>query len=124
MNFRIALTLMAAVPAICLAVPSSGCDDACASNATAVFSGKTKYEMRVDDSPHAHVEVRWRSRTNAKLKPVAFEGVAPVRLRNTRLQGMHFDVKEPCKAVVALLEFHGDDFDAYEVPLHNKQCKV
>ncbi|KVP17206.1 hypothetical protein WJ84_02690 [Burkholderia ubonensis] len=91
----------------------------------AVFGGPTTYTMRVDDASRAHVTIAWRSKRNAKLKPVTFEGTAPVRLRHTQLHTVETDVNDVCSAKVILLEFRGgDDFDVYRVSLRNKQCNI
>lgn len=116
------MAVLCAVPLLSVAGPKTGCDEACASNALAVFSGKSQYTMRIDDAARAHVAITWRARRNPKLKPVSFEGTAPVRLRNTKVHGVQFDSNDACKAVVQLLEFHDDDFEVYEVTLRNKQC--
>ncbi|KVP98188.1 hypothetical protein WJ96_06340 [Burkholderia ubonensis] len=123
MKKLIALAVLGAAPLIGSAATGAGCDAACERNVAAVFQGPTKYTMRVADAAHAHISIIWRAKRNAKLKPVSFEGTAPVRLRHTSLHGVEFDTNDVCKAVVTLLELHGDDdFDVYQVPVRNTQC--
>ena len=123
MKKLIAQTLLAAVPTLSMATTPVGCEEACANNALAVFSGKSEYVMKVDDAAHAHIDITWRATRKSKLKPVAFEGTAAVRLRDTKVHRVHFDASEPCKVVVNLVEFRGGhDFDFYQVTLRNKLC--
>ncbi|HDR9103748.1 TPA: hypothetical protein QDB04_000522 [Burkholderia vietnamiensis] len=122
------LTVLAALALLCApllaAAAGSGCNASCLDNAKAVFKGATQYTLRVDDAKHAHIQVTWVSRHNRKLQPVTFEGIAPVRLRHTSLNSVEFGDKgnDVCHAVVTLLEPRGDDVQAYQVPVRNRQC--
>jgi hypothetical protein len=103
---------------------SASCDASCVENAKAVFKGATHYTMQVDEARHAHILVTWTSSHHPKLKPVTFEGTAPVRLRHTTLNAVEFrdNGNDVCHAVVTLLESSGDDMQAYQVPVRNRQC--
>jgi hypothetical protein len=124
MKKLIVIALMTAAPVAAFA-SQGGCGPACQANVMAVFRGPTQYTMNVDDAQHAHVSVTWAPKHRSKLKPVRYEGVAPVRLRHTTLHTVEFPQDEACNAVVTLVEAHqnDDDFDVYQVPLHNKECK-
>ncbi|WP_434715713.1 hypothetical protein [Paraburkholderia sp. A3RO-2L] len=124
------LTVLTALALLCtplLAAAGSGCNASCLENAKAVFKGAaTQYTLRIDDAQHAHIQVTWTSRHNWKLKPVTFDGIAPVHLRHTSLNSVEFADKgnDVCHAVVTLLETRGDDVQAYQVPVRNRQCSA
>jgi len=123
MKKLIIIALSSIAPVVALA-SQSGCGPACQANVIAVFRGPTQYTMNVDDAQHAHVSVTWEPKYHSKLKPVQYEGVAPVRLRHTNLHTVEFPQDDVCNAVVTLVEAHqiDDDFDVYQVRVRNTQC--
>jgi hypothetical protein len=101
-----------------------GCGPACQANAMALFRGPTQYTMKIDDAPHAHISVTWSTKLRSKLKPVRYEGTAPVRLRHTTIHTVEYPHDDACEVVVTLVEAHqvDDNFDVYQVPMRNTQC--
>jgi hypothetical protein len=100
------------------------CGPACQANAMAMFHGPTHYTLRVGDQAHAQISVTWTSKHRSRLKPVRYEGVAPTRLRSTSVHGFEMLDEDVCNGVLTLIEQHrrDDDFDVYQVPVHNTEC--
>jgi hypothetical protein len=123
MKKLIFVALLGTAPLAVLA-SQEGCGPACLANATAVFRGPTQYTMTVDNAQHAHIAVTWEPKHHTKLKPVRYEGTAPVRLRHTTVHTVEFPHDDVCNAVVTIVEAHqiDDNFDVYQVPMHNTQC--
>lgn len=113
-----ALLCVAPLPAL------AKCGPACNANVHALMNGPTEYTLKVDDRMHAHVSVTWTARNRSKLKPVQFEGIAPVRLRHTTVHGFEMPNDDVCHGVVTLIEQHqiDDEFDVYQVPVNNTEC--
>lgn len=123
MKKQISLMLLASMPFVAAAAKPTGCDEACARNVQAVFSGPTTYELTVEDAAHAHLNITWHARGKPKLKPVSFEGTTDLRLRSTQVRNFRIDETEPCKMLVTLMEFRGgNNVDFYQVTLRNKLC--
>jgi hypothetical protein len=102
---------------------NNGCDDACAKNVEAVFNGPSRYEMKIDDAPHAHITVTWHAKHRHDLKPVTFTAVAPVKLYHTTINS--FQATDACHVMLTLVEQTGEDgdFTAYQVSAKNVACR-